>query len=110
MRLILRASACVLVVAVFSAFTSGHDAVPTPTVTHLAAGHPGSPEHDYPFFSTDIVLPNYGYVEEECMCEGTAYLRRAGPDGSVEIACAGFRIDPASSSGAPRARRVSTAS
>lgn len=33
---------------------------------------PGTPGRNYPFFSTDIVLANYGYVEEEFFFEGTA--------------------------------------
>ena len=61
--------------------------VPLPQVTKLAAGAPGSPDHDYPFFSTDIVLSNFGYVEEEFQYEGTANTYAAPKaDGSVEIA------------------------
>src|SRR6185503_5740210 len=42
---------------------------------------------NYPFFATDIVLANFGYVEEEFIYEGTAnrYAPPA-PDGTVAIA------------------------
>ena len=61
--------------------------VPTPKVTAMAADKPGTPGRNYPFFATDIVLANFGYVEEEFMYEGTAnrYAPPA-PDGTVAIA------------------------
>lgn len=46
--------------------------VPTPSVTRVAGDTPGSPGRNYPFFATDIVLRNYGYVEEEFFFEGRA--------------------------------------
>jgi hypothetical protein len=46
--------------------------VPTPKVTKVASENPGSPGRNYPFFSTDIVLSSFGYVEEEFFYEGTA--------------------------------------
>ena len=46
--------------------------VPTPTVTAASANRPGTPDRDYPFFATDIVLADYGYVEQEFFFEGTA--------------------------------------
>lgn len=51
----------------------------------MPGGNPA--DHDYPFFSTDIVLANYGYVEEEFTFEGTAntYTTPAA-DGSVDVA------------------------
>jgi hypothetical protein len=61
--------------------------LPTPKVTAMAAGKPGTADRNYPFFATDIVLANFGYVEEEFMYEGTANTYAApAPDGSVEIA------------------------
>jgi hypothetical protein len=61
--------------------------VPTPKVTAMPADKPGTAGRNYPFFATDIVLANFGYVEEEFMYEGTADTYAApGPDGSVEIA------------------------
>ena len=45
---------------------------PTPKVTKIASERPGTPGRNYPFFSTDIVLSNFGYVEEEFFYEGTA--------------------------------------
>ena len=38
---------------------------PTPKVTAMPADKPGTPGRNYPFFATDIVLANFGYVEEE---------------------------------------------
>ena len=73
MRLLPRTTVLVLVCLSFTARVSTRpDEVPTPKVTPLAAGTPGSADHNYPFFSTDIVLANFGYVEEEFMYEGTA--------------------------------------
>jgi hypothetical protein len=46
--------------------------VPTPAVTKLTGDKPGTPGRNYPFFATDIVLSNYGYVEEEFFFDGTA--------------------------------------
>lgn len=46
--------------------------VPIPTVTAVPGDRPGTPERNYPFFSTDIVLANYEYVEQEFFFEGTA--------------------------------------
>jgi hypothetical protein len=61
--------------------------LPTPKVTAMPGDKPGSPGRNYPFFATDIVLPNFGYVEEEFMFEGTANTYAPpGPDGSVEVA------------------------
>jgi alpha/beta hydrolase family protein len=57
--------------------------VPTPTVTAVPSAKPGTPARDYPFFSTDLVLANYGYVEEEFFFEGTANTYSAPPLGSA---------------------------
>ena len=46
--------------------------VPTPKVTKIASDKPGTPGRNYPFFATDIVFKNFGYVEEEFFYEGTA--------------------------------------
>src|SRR3954471_8447990 len=48
--------------------------VPTPTITGPLPGDvPGTvPGHNYPFFSTHIVLSDYGYVEQEFFMDGTA--------------------------------------
>jgi hypothetical protein len=46
--------------------------VPTPTVQKMPGEKPGTAGRNYPFFSTDIVLANFGYVEEEFFYEGTA--------------------------------------
>ena len=53
--------------------------VPTPKVTAMAADKPGTAGRNYPFFATDIVLANFGYVEEEFMYRGDGeYLRPTG--------------------------------
>src|SRR5262245_37386394 len=87
MRRTFRATAF-LFLSVFMAIASATaPEVPTPTVTPMAAGKPDSADRDYPFFATDIVLANYGYVEQEFMFEGTANTYgEVSPDGSVEIA------------------------
>jgi len=53
---------------------TGLAAVPNPTVTGPipARATPGDPSHDYPFFSTNVNLSTYGFVEAEFFLEGTA--------------------------------------
>jgi len=46
--------------------------VPAPNVTKLASDKPGTASRNYPFFATDVVLSNYGYVEEEFFFDGLA--------------------------------------
>jgi len=46
--------------------------VPAPRVVRIPSDVPGSVGRNYPFFATDIVLKNFGYVEEEFFFEGTA--------------------------------------
>lgn len=46
--------------------------VPTPKVTRVTSEKPGTPGRNHPFFATDIVLANFGYVEEEFFYEGMA--------------------------------------
>jgi Alpha/beta hydrolase domain len=59
--------------------------VPTPTVIGpLASDTPGSPDHNYPFFSTDMVLADFGYVEQEFFFDGTANRYDApAPSGGI---------------------------
>ena len=77
---------CASVTLVAASFLDAAD-VPTPKVTAMAADKPGTAGRNYPFFATDIVLANFGYVEEEFMYEGTANTYAPpGPDGNVEIA------------------------
>jgi len=65
--------------------------VPTPTVTKLTSDKPGTPGRNYPFFATDIVLSNYGYVEEEFFFDGKANTYTTPEFGkSAEIAVAGI--------------------
>ncbi len=74
-----------------AAAVSPHD-VPIPAVTLVSGDSPGSPGRNYPFFSTDIVLANYGYVEEEFFFEGTANTYAAAQPGApAEIATRGTR-------------------
>ncbi|HXT70162.1 MAG TPA: alpha/beta hydrolase domain-containing protein [Vicinamibacterales bacterium] len=87
MRRLLIASILALVSPGLAAIGSPVADVPTPKVTRLPAGTPGAADHDYPFFAADIVLANYGFIEEEFVFEGAAntYATPA-PDGTVEVA------------------------
>ncbi len=63
----------VVAVLIIVASAAGASAqVPTPEVVRVAGEKPGTPGRNYPFFSTDIVLSNFGYVEEEFFYTGTA--------------------------------------
>jgi hypothetical protein len=65
--------------------------VPTPKVVKAPADAPGSPSRNYPFFATDIVLANFGYVEEEFFYEGTANTYAAAELGkNAEITKSGI--------------------
>ena len=60
--------------------------VPTPTVTGPIASPdvPGASSRNYTFWATDIILKNYGYVEEEFFFEGLANRYDArNPQGAV---------------------------
>ena len=59
--------------------------VPTPTVIGpIPSDTPGSADHNYTFFATDIVLQRYGFVEEEFFFDGTANrYDAAAPSGGV---------------------------
>jgi hypothetical protein len=46
--------------------------VPTPKVSKIVSDMPGTNARNYPFFSTDIVFKNFGYVEEEFFFDGVA--------------------------------------
>jgi hypothetical protein len=61
-----------LFVALFLVPAVANADVPTPVVTKIPSDKPGTPARNYPFFSTDIVLANYGYVEEEFFFDGKA--------------------------------------
>src|SRR5204863_3955120 len=78
-----RAFACAAV-AVFAA-TAATAVVPTPAVIGpLASDPPGSASRNYPFFSTDMVLADFGYVEQEFFFDGTANRYDApAPSGGV---------------------------
>ena len=69
---------------------TGSSEVPIPEVTAVPGDPPGSADRNYPFFATDIVLTNYGYVEQEFFYEGTANTYTAPAFGSnAEIATGG---------------------
>ena len=59
--------------------------VPTPTVSGpLASDPPGTPGRNYPFFATDMVLADFGYVEQEFFFDGTANRYDApAPSGGI---------------------------
>src|SRR6185295_2705432 len=65
--------------------TAAQAVVPTPTVTGPIPGEtPGSPSRNYTYWATDIVLKNFGFVEEEFFFEGTANRYDAvAPSGAV---------------------------
>jgi len=96
MRRIVPVSLPLLLVAAISARvpfpgSAARPDVPTPHISALSGDAPGSADHNYPFFSTDIVLANYGYIEEEFMVEGTGSTYSApGPDGTVQVAQSGL--------------------
>lgn len=62
--------------------------IPTPTVTGPIPGDtPGSASRNYTYWATDIVLKNFGFVEEEFFFEGTANrYDAANPSGGVGAA------------------------
>jgi hypothetical protein len=64
--------------------------VPVPTVTRVPGDIPGSQDRNYPFFASDIVLANFGYVEEEFFYAGTAHTyANAAPGADAEIVKSG---------------------
>lgn len=48
-----------------------HADVPTPKVVKMPGEMPSATNRNHPFFATDIVLKNFGYVEEEFLYSGT---------------------------------------
>jgi alpha/beta hydrolase family protein len=67
------ATRCLVAIGLATLSLVASAVVPTPTVTGpIPSDVPGSLAHNYPFFSTDIVLKNFGYVEEEFFYDGTA--------------------------------------
>jgi hypothetical protein len=83
-------AASLVAIAALSGAPVGAD-MPVPKVTKVPADKPGSPGRNYPFFSTDIVLANYGYVEEEFFYEGTANTYSAPEAGrNAEITKSGI--------------------
>jgi hypothetical protein len=64
----------VVIVVVILAQVGFSSAVPNPTVSGPipVTAIPGSPSHNYIFFSSNHDLPSHGYVEEEYFFSGTA--------------------------------------
>jgi hypothetical protein len=56
----------------FTAFDAGAVVNPIVTGPISATASAGDPSHNYPFFSTNWIPANSGYVEEEYFMEGTA--------------------------------------
>ena len=74
---------CASTLIIFAPSASG--VVPTPSVIGpIPSDVPGSPDHNYPFFSTDMVLSDFGYVEQEFFFDGTANRYDApAPSGGI---------------------------
>jgi len=81
-RALYRALSCAAVAA-FAAVAGA--VVPTPTVIGpLASDPPGTPGRNHPFFSTDMVLADFGYVEQEFFFDGAANRYDApAPSGGI---------------------------
>lgn len=77
------ASVLLTVLALFAGIAQA--VIPTPTVTGPIAGDtPGSADHNYTFWATDIVLQNFGFIEQEFFFDGTANrYDAAAPGGGV---------------------------
>ena len=68
---------------------------------------PGSADHNYTFFATDIVLQRYGFVEEEFFFDGTANrYDAAAPSGGVGNAAAAPRSPTSSRPNIPYRSRL----
>jgi hypothetical protein len=96
----------VLVLAAYSLI--GSAIVPTPTVTGpIPSDTPGSADHNYPFFATDVVLSDYGYVEQEFFIDGTANVYSAPqPSGGIGNNAASATTATIVSSGHPYRSRL----
>jgi hypothetical protein len=79
----------VLVCVVFGS-GSGAAQTQTPAVIRVPGDTPGAASRNHPFFATDIVLGNFGYLEEEFFFDGTAKTYTMPPIGSnAEVATTG---------------------
>jgi len=88
----MRITLVTVLVAALGSAAGALSSVPVPAVTLMPAARPGSAAHDYPFFATDIVLSNYGYVEEEFSVDGVANTYQpAPPNANAEIASRGIK-------------------
>ena len=80
-------SACrkLWMLAIAAAASIAQAVVPTPTVIGpLPSDPPGTPGRNYPFFATDMVLSDFGYVEQEFFFDGTANRYDApAPSGGI---------------------------
>lgn len=85
-------SACLAAASAVAILAAGvaQAQAPTPTVTRMPGEIPGAPSRNYPFFSTDITLQHFGYVEEEFFYAGTANTYTTPePDQNARIATSG---------------------
>src|SRR5438067_30960 len=75
----------IMAIAIAAATSVAQAIVPTPTVIGpLASDTPGTPGRNYPFFATDMVLSDFGYVEQEFFFDGTANRYDApAPSGGI---------------------------
>jgi hypothetical protein len=103
-----RISRCSAILALAAYSLIGGAVVPTPTVTGpLASDVPGSADHNYPFFATDVVLSDYGYVEQEFFIDGTANVYSApAPSGGIGNNAASATTATIVSSGHPYRSRL----
>jgi Alpha/beta hydrolase domain len=84
-RLVRLACCSAFAAAAVSVVGVAHAVVPTPTVIGpLPSEVPGTPGRNYPFFATDMVLSDFGYVEEEFFFDGAANRYDASaPSGGI---------------------------
>ena len=71
-RLILVVALCAIVLFAMPSSVGAAGTDPTVTGPIAAAGIPGNPMHNYPFFATNHDLATRGYVEEEFFIQGVA--------------------------------------
>ncbi len=97
------------IAGLFAVLGSAGASVPVPTVIGpLASDVPGSPGRNYPFFATDMVLSDFGYIEQEFFFDGTAnrYNAPAPSGGTGNNAASAPTADIVSSGHAYRSRML----
>src|SRR6266508_723960 len=97
------------IAGLFAVLGSASASVPVPTVIGpLASDPPGSTGRNYPFFATDMVLSDFGYIEQEFFFDGTAnrYNAPAPSGGTGNNAASAPTADIVSSGHAYRSRML----